>query len=149
MSGGRENHAILAHCSSSWPFVTNFPDDHEPVPSSPLPPKRVFAVLDVFAAVILVVGMLGFSWLAWTIPPLERVPNPERALALTVSRTLDLEHGMDQLDQWEQWVFAMLSGGSPPLPLAIGWYEELAQSTRDPHVRLYLAILLALRDELP
>lgn len=120
------------------------PDDHTVIPPSPSSSRRVLGILDVFAGVILFAGILGFSWLALTVPPIQRIPAPEHALALTVSRTLDLEYAIVQQPRWEQWVFAVLSGGGgSPLPLAIAWYEEITQFTDDPRVSLYLTILQA------
>ncbi len=75
------------------------------------------------------------------MPRLEKVPAPERALELAVSRAMDLETGLETLPAWERWLFDVASGGSSSLPEAISWYEELASVSRKPLVHVYLAIL--------
>ena len=79
--------------------------------------------------------------MVWSMPRLDRVPTPEDALALVVSRTMDMEGALEGIPQWERLLFDTISGGGHELEQAISWYEELAEASSDPVVQLHLAIL--------
>jgi uncharacterized protein len=94
------------------------------------------------AALVLAANFTFFVWLHITIPRLERVPAPERALALMVGRTFDLEEVLPHAPVWERLLYelSMESGGNR-LQEAIDWYRELAGYSNDPLVALHLGIL--------
>ncbi len=98
--------------------------------------------LTVASALVLAACLGLFAWLQLTVPPLARVPSPERALALTVGHTLDLEEALARAPVLERAFYRVLLGaGTGDLEPAIGWYEELAGSVEEPSVHLRLAIL--------
>jgi membrane protease YdiL (CAAX protease family) len=75
-------------------------------------------------------------------PRLATVAEPERALALLVGRTMDLETGLTAAPAWERRLYALtLSDPGRELDQAILWYEELADYSLAPAVDLRLAIL--------
>lgn len=123
------------------PLVSALPGQ----PGSPpaVPPGPHFSpLLTGLSALILLGSVLLFVWLQLTVPHLSRVDAPARALALMVSRSMDLEEVFTQAPDWEQWLFALtMSDSAETLPLAVAWYEELADSFPDPQVKLRLAIL--------
>jgi membrane protease YdiL (CAAX protease family) len=75
-------------------------------------------------------------------PPLAAVAEPERALALVVGRTMDVETALLTAPAWERRLYG-LTLGEPgrELAQAIVWYEELAESSLAPEVDVRLAIL--------
>lgn len=118
-----------------------------PVPAEDGPPARAPSLSPLGTAassVILAAAFLLFGWLQVTIPPLDRVPSPERALELMTNRSLDLEEAFAALPAWERFIFQMTTSDSgDTLQEAIDWYEELAAARPDPLVQVYLAILRA------
>jgi membrane protease YdiL (CAAX protease family) len=76
---------------------------------------------------------------------LESSSDPERALALIVERTMDLDDALAAISVLERRLYALtLADGGGSLAQAIEWYEELAQSTTgDVLVDFRLAILRA------
>ena len=116
--------------------------DFEEEPARPRSPS--FSLLiDPLAGLIVLCGILGLAYALWTTPRLERVAEPERGLALIVSRTMDLEEALNRTADWEQILFNALSGGVSEQDEAIAWYRELASATRTPLVEMYLSILEA------
>jgi len=101
-------------------------------------------LLTILCAIVLLAALVLFGWLQFTVPRLERVASPDRALALMVGRMMDLEEALKQAPAWERFLYEVTSGGTVnELAQAISWYEELAASSRDPLVHLYRAILEA------
>ena len=92
-----------------------------------------------------VVLLLFAGWMTWvhlTQPRIEAVAAPEEALALVVSRGMDLDEGLRQISPWERRLHQLISAdGSDDLKQAIAWYEELAERSVDPSVDVHLAIL--------
>jgi CAAX protease family protein len=71
------------------------------------------------------------------------VENPERALALIVGSTMDVQVALARAPAWERRLYALtLTDASSEIGQAIGWYEELADESLAPDVDLRLAILL-------
>jgi hypothetical protein len=89
--------------------------------------------------------LLFAGWMTWahlTQPRIEAVAAPEEALALVVSRGMDLNEGLRQTSPWERRLHQLISAdGSDDLKQAIAWYEELAARSLDPGVDAHLAIL--------
>jgi len=105
---------------------------------------RFSPVLTVLAALVLLAAALAFGWLSVVVPRLDRVSSPERALALMVERTMDLEEAFARAPAWERQLYEVTMGnGINELAQAITWYEELAAYSSDPLVQLRLAILEA------
>jgi len=101
-------------------------------------------ILTVLAALVLLAAALAFGWLSVAVPRLDRVSSPERALALMVSRTMDLEEAFARAQAWERQLYDVTMGnGINELAQAISWYEELAAYSSDPLVQLRLAVLEA------
>ncbi|MGH7168139.1 MAG: lysostaphin resistance A-like protein [Nitrospiraceae bacterium] len=121
------------------------PPHEEGVPGgAALRPPRFSPVLTILSAFILISAFALFGVLQFTLPRLERIASPERALALMVGRMMDLEEALRQAPAWERLLYDLTSGGSlDEQALAIAWYEELAASSLDPVVHLHLAILEA------
>jgi len=96
----------------------------------------------VLSAVVLL-GLIGwFGWLQAVESRLDSVSSPERALALVVSRTMDLNEAVTRLPAWERRFYQLsLTEGASDLAQAIAWYEELVGRSDDPGVRVQLAIL--------
>lgn len=119
------------------------PHNRPDPPSAGVPPAPRFSpFLTGLSASILLGTVLLFAWLQATVPRLSRVDEPARALALMVSRSMDLEEVFADAPAWEQVLFDLtMSDSGETLPLAAAWYEELADSFPDPSVRLQLAIL--------
>ncbi|OLD38982.1 MAG: hypothetical protein AUI21_06625 [Nitrospirae bacterium 13_1_40CM_2_62_10] len=114
-----------------------------PVGAGPRPP-HFSPVLTILSALILISAFALFGWLQFTLPRLERIASPDHALALMVGRMMDLEEALRQAPAWERLLYDLTSGGSlDEQALAIVWYEELAASSGDPVVHLYLATLEA------
>ena len=73
---------------------------------------------------------------------LSAVAEPERALALLVGRTMDVETALTAAPAWERRLYALtLSDPGRELDQAITWYEELSDYSLAPSVDLRLAIL--------
>jgi len=87
-------------------------------------------------------GVFGYSWLSE--PRLARVEDPERALALIVGRTLDVDWALEHAPAWERRLYQIvLTEGKQDLAQAIDWYAELAAASIDPGVQVRLTILEA------
>lgn len=95
-------------------------------------------------ALILAAGMGFFIWLQVSIPRLDRVGFPERALSHLVSRTLELEEAIAHAPPWERILYQLTTdNGSSDLSEAIAWYRELTDVSYNPAIHLHLAILEA------
>ncbi len=115
----------------------------------PPPPVRsvagivvtIVSVLVLAAAIALLVGAhLGGSRLGV-------VEYPERALALVVSRTMDMRAALTGAAPWERRLYTLgVSDSAADLGQAITWYDELAAESLVPGVDLRLAVLLGEAD---
>jgi hypothetical protein len=96
----------------------------------------------LLAGVILAVFAGWMTWTQLTQPRVDMVAAPEGALALVVSRGMDLNEGLAQVPAWERRLHQLVTtDGSDDLRQAIAWYEELADRSLDPTVDAHLAIL--------
>ncbi|PYM94804.1 MAG: hypothetical protein DME04_06560 [Candidatus Rokuibacteriota bacterium] len=111
--------------------------------SVPAPVERQHVgVLTTLSAVVLVVFLGFMAWLQYGGSRVEEMVEPERALALVVGRTMDLDEGIERAPAWERSVYRLLlSDRAADVAEALGWYEELAAASFDPAVDLHLAIL--------
>ncbi|MGH7261638.1 MAG: lysostaphin resistance A-like protein [Nitrospiraceae bacterium] len=119
------------------------PLDQPTDPVSPsIPPVRRFALFPtVLAALVLAGGILALANLVSSTSPLDRVATPDRALALIVNRTMDLEYAIAQTPQWEHVLYEATTGWMDELAQAVAWYEELADASNEPLTLVYLAVL--------
>ncbi|MBM4133594.1 MAG: CPBP family intramembrane metalloprotease [Nitrospira sp.] len=137
-----QDEPISAGQGGAEPAVSASPEPSEPPPCVPPPGPRLSPFLTGLSALILLGSVLLFAWLQATVPRLSRVDEPARALALMVGRSMDLEEVFADAPPWERLLFDLtMSESGETLALASVWYEELADSFPDPHVRLQSAIL--------
>ncbi len=107
-----------------------------------MPAPRASRLVTLLAAGVL----LGFAAFVYHLhvsePRLGGMADPERALALVVGRTLDVETALAAAPAWERRLYGLtLSESGREMAQAIAWYEELADFSLAPGVDLRLAIL--------
>jgi membrane protease YdiL (CAAX protease family) len=74
---------------------------------------------------------------------LATIDDPERALALVVGATMDVQVAVAGAPRWERRLYELtLTDGGAEIGQAIAWYDELASQSLAPGVDLRLAILL-------
>lgn len=112
-------------------------------PPPPHPYNPAFSgAITVLSAVILCLSIAVVAWLSFDVPPVDRVPDAERALNHIVGRLMDLQEGLKTLPVWEQFLYeATMGTNDHDREQAIQWYRELAEESPDPFVDLHLAIL--------
>ncbi|MGC4098510.1 MAG: type II CAAX endopeptidase family protein [Nitrospira sp.] len=117
------------------------PAVHTPV-NTPYRSRWSLAVSGMCAG-ILIAGLGAILWFSVTSPKLQRFEEPDRALELMVSRTLDAQDSLRRAPQWQQWLAEWTMGSNEEARgQAIQWYRELVETTDDPLSKLRLAILL-------
>jgi hypothetical protein len=105
---------------------------------------RFSPTVTLLSALFLTVALASVVWLSVSSSKLERIESPERALSLMVSRTRDVQEGLNRAPQWEQQLLAWATGDNETERAhEIEWYQELAEISEDPLVPLHLAILQA------
>lgn len=107
------------------------------------PPRLSGRLLTVAAALVLVAFVVLVVRLHLTSTRVDSVSDPDRALALIVERTMDLDDALAAASPLERRLYALtLTDGGGSLAQAIDWYEELAPTTAgDIFVDVRLAIL--------
>lgn len=101
-------------------------------------------VLTALFGIIFLATVALFAWLQMSVPRVERVASPGRALSLMVSRIMDLEEAFAQAPAWERFLYKVTAeNGTNELEQAVDWYQELAQISDSPSVHLQLAVLQA------
>jgi hypothetical protein len=120
-------------------------------PPPPVPFDPGFSrIISVCCAIVLVLAVGFVLWLGVAVPKLERVLAPERALELTVGRTLEVEEALKDVRTWERSFYSLVMGDEVhEQTQTIEWYEELAAFSDDPLVDLNLSILEAELGRLP
>ena len=114
----------------------------EPIVDVPRERPRLSRAGTLFAALILVAFAGWMTWTHLTQSRVETVAEPEDALALVVSRGMDLNEGLAKAPAWERRLHQLMTtDGSDDLRQAIAWYEELADRSPDAKVDAHLAIL--------
>src|SRR5262245_8688538 len=114
-----------------------------PTDSVPAPVERQrVGVLTALSAVLLVAFLALMAWLQYSGSRMEAVDEPERALALIVGRTMDLDDAIARSGGLERFFYRLTSSDrAEDLAEGIRWYEELADVSVDPTVDLHLAVL--------
>ena len=110
-----------------------------------MPPRRrgLSRAVTVTAALVLVLMTAFLVRMQAGEPRLAGLEEPERALALVVSRTMDLHAALAGAPAWERRLYALTLGDTAAdVDQAIDWYDELAAQSLAPGVDLRLAILL-------
>lgn len=101
-------------------------------------------VVSLISAALLLSLLGSLLWFSATVPPLNRVEEQDRALALIVGRMMEMQEEFRRLPPWQQWLTEWMVGSNDyERPLAIQWYRELVETTDDPSSKLRLAILQA------
>ena len=118
----------------------------EPPPDSlrsPDPFQSVFSrSMTVLSGAVLLTALGAILWFSATLPNLDRFEEPDRALELMVSRTMEAQEGLRRSPIWLQWLSEWTIDSSEKERLhAIRWYQELVTTTGDPLATLELAIL--------
>ncbi|MFZ3012361.1 MAG: type II CAAX endopeptidase family protein [Nitrospira sp.] len=125
---------------------SDFPQHDQPAAPKPLIApygSRWSLVVSGVCAGILVAALGTVLWFSVTLPKLQRFEDPDRALDLMVSRTLDTQDSLRRAPTWQQWMADWTMGSDEEArEQAIQWYRELVETTDDPLSKLRLAILL-------
>jgi membrane protease YdiL (CAAX protease family) len=104
--------------------------------------RRPSAAGSILSGVILALFAGWMTWVNLTESRVDTASAPEGALALVVSRGMDLNEGLAQAGAWERRLHELATtDGSDDLQQAILWYEELSDRSVDPEVDAYLVIL--------
>lgn len=94
------------------------------------------------SAMVLLASLLAILWFSASLPRLQRLEDPDRALDLMVSRTMEAQEGLARSPRWHQRIMAwMASSRETERVQAMEWYRELVEETGRPDARLRLAIL--------
>ncbi|MEC4888541.1 MAG: type II CAAX endopeptidase family protein [Nitrospira sp.] len=98
--------------------------------------------VSILSALVLLATLGAILWFSSHSPKLDRFDDPDQALDLMVSRTMEAQDGLERAPRWQQWV-ASWTSGSPQAERdqAIQWYRELVATTGTPQAQLRLAIL--------
>ena len=105
--------------------------------------SRWSLIVSGVCAGILVAALGAVLWFSVTLPKLQRFEDPDHALNLMVSRTLEAQDGLHRAPEWQQWLANWTMGSDDEARgQAIQWYRELVETTDDPLSKLRLAILL-------
>jgi len=100
---------------------------------------RLVTILAAFVLLAFIVMMVSLQFSGSRV---ESESEPERALALIVGRTMDIDEAISHTPSWEQFVYRVLSSDpAEDLNEGIRWYDELSSVSFDPSVDLHLAIL--------
>ena len=100
--------------------------------------------VSLFAATLLISALGALLWLSSHSSRLERFDDPERALDLMVSRTMEAQDGLLLAPDWQKRVTEWTAGSNEAERLqSITWYQELVRETASPSAKLRLAILQA------
>ena len=125
---------------------SDFPQSDIPaVPKQSIAPygSRWSQVVSGICASILVAALGAVLWFSVTLPKLQRFEDPDHALDLMVSRTLEAQDSLRRAPGWQQWLADWTMGShEEAIGQAIQWYRELVETTDDPLSKLRLAILL-------
>ena len=99
--------------------------------------------ISAVCASLLITALGAILWSSATLPKLDRLENPDQALALMVGRMMEAQDGLQRLPEWRQRVMEWMSGSNDTeRAQAIEWYRELAYAKNDRLSKFRFAILL-------
>ena len=84
-------------------------------------------------------GFLAFAHVS--MPRLERIPSPERALEIITNQVMGLQEGLKQISGVEKHLMSAMGDSGGELEQVIDWYAELGETESEPLSTLYLAVL--------
>jgi CAAX protease family protein len=118
-----------------WPYQESVSPDTQ---SAPVELSRF--VTACFGVIFLAcLGFLVFAHLS--MPRLDRIPSPERALEIITNQVMGLQDGLNQVSDLERQVMSAVDPTGEELQQCIEWYSELIEINTDPRSAFYLAIL--------
>jgi uncharacterized protein len=124
-------------------FVRQWPEESHSPFDGPDRPRFSLAV-SLFAALLLIASLGTLLWVSSNSPRLDRFDDPERALDLMVSRTMEAQDGLLLAPEWQQRVTEWSAGSNEvERAQAIQWYQELVAVTGSASAKLRMAILQA------
>ena len=99
--------------------------------------------ISAVCASLLLTALGAILWSSATVPKLDRLENPDHALALMVGRMMEAQDGLQRLPEWRQRLMEWMSGSQDTeRAQAIEWYRELAYAKNDRLSKFRFAILL-------
>jgi membrane protease YdiL (CAAX protease family) len=106
--------------------------------------RRPLGYVATVASVLVLVALVALMGrVHMQEPRLAAVEDPERALALIVAKTMDMQAALAEAPAWERHLYTLtMTETTDEIGQAIAWYEELADDSLAPSVDLRLAILL-------
>ena len=121
--------------------MNTWPSQDVAAVESQTPPVQFSSFVTVCFGIIFLVclGFLAFAYLS--MPRLERIPSPERALEIVTNQVMGLRDGLNQVSDLERHTMGTVGESGGELQQVIDWYSELAETDPDPLSALYLAIL--------
>jgi membrane protease YdiL (CAAX protease family) len=105
--------------------------------------RRLGHAVTGLAGLVLAAVIALATYSQMTEPRIAVIEQPERALALIVGRTMDVEAALRGAQPWERRIYALtITDGGAEIRQAIAWYEELTSQSLSPDVDLRLGVLL-------
>lgn len=122
-------------------FVEAGPSVQPPCPASPFRAQFSLAV-SLLSGLILLSALAAILWLSASLPKLDRVEDPDRALELMVGRVMEAQDGLERSPAWQQRLVEWMTGSrAAEREQVLGWYRELAGSNGTALSKVRLAIL--------
>lgn len=98
--------------------------------------------VSLLSAALLLAALATLLWASANAPKLDRFEDPERALDLMVTRTMEAQDGLMLAPDWQRRMTEWTAGSSAAeREQVIQWYRELVDTTHSPAAKLRLAIL--------
>jgi len=95
---------------------------------------------------VLCLGFLAFAHVS--MPRLERIPSPDRALEIITNQVMGLQEGLKEISGAEKLLMNAMGESGGELEQVIDWYAELRKTESEPLSALYLAVLEGEADHL-
>ena len=107
------------------------------------PNRPRFALgVSLLSSAVLLAALATLLWASANSPKLDRFEEPERALELMVTRTMEAQDGLMSAPEWQRRMTEWTAGSNAAeREQAIQWYRELVDATQSPAAKLRLAIL--------
>lgn len=88
---------------------------------------------------LLCLGFLAYAHVS--MPRLDRIPSPERALEIITNQVMGLQEGLKEVSELEKRLMNAMGESGGELEQVIDWYEELGETEPEALSALYLAVL--------